>query len=119
MKTLLPLSILLLSGTAVIAVPQTERITLKKSQKKRIELESNPTTGYSWYPSEPIEKSHVISLVKSGYQPTKTGLVGSGGKQFWIIQGKKRGTTDLILHYKRPWENQQPEQVKKFAITVE
>ena len=45
-----------------------------------INLDSNPTTGYSW--SFDISDETVIRLVKSEYTETGTG-VGAGGKPVW------------------------------------
>ena len=114
------------------ALPTTiSTMSLKVGEMQRIELPSNPTTGYSWYPTRKIEKNPIISLVKSGYEADDTpvrhsskgatagGLAGSGGTQYWEIKGKKVGNYTLTLQYKRPWEKKtKPAEIQKFMIIV-
>lgn len=104
-----------------IATPKAiTAIHLKVGQTHRLELKSNPTTGFSWYPLKQVSKKAPISIVRSGYEADNTGLVGSSGMQYWEIKGKKTGPYTLTLQYKRPWEKKvKPTEVKKFAIIVE
>jgi predicted secreted protein len=115
--------ILLLVSTRITAVPvNNNTISLKVGDTKRIELPSKPSTGYSWYPTKEIKENPIISLVDSGYEAAQTGKAGSGGVQFWEIKGNKKGSTTLILEYKRSWEkNVKPndKNVKPFIINVE
>lgn len=110
----------LLAHNYLIAAPAAiQSISLKAGETQLIELPSNPTTGYSWYPTKKIENNPIISLVKSGYEANNTALIGSGGTQFWEIKGKKPGSYTLTLQYKRPWEKKvKPIEIKKFVITV-
>jgi predicted secreted protein len=111
--------IALITCTPLCAAPPTTTITLQKGEIKHFELSSNPTTGYSWYLSKEIPKNAPIVVVKSGYQADDTGLVGSGGTQWWDIKGIKKGSYTLILEYKRPWEkNVKPVDRKKIVIIV-
>ena len=105
-------------STSITAIT-VEHISLNVGQTHRIELRANPTTGFSWYPAKELLKNAAIAIVNQGHTPDKTGLIGSGGTQFWEIKGKKPGTYTLILEYKRPWEKTaKPAEVKKFVITV-
>ncbi len=115
------ISFLVCNPAYPVATPKTvTAIHLKVGQTHRLELKSNPTTGYSWYPTKKIEKNPIIQLVKSGYEADKAHLVGSGGTQYWEIKGKKAGNYNLTLQYKRPWEKKtKAAEVKKFVITVE
>jgi inhibitor of cysteine peptidase len=121
MKLKISINLLLFTSAIAHASPIIiNSINLKVGETQRIELRSNPTTGYSWYPTKKIEKNPIITLVKSGYEADNTGLVGSGGIQFWEIRGKKAGSYTLTLQYKRPWEKKvKPVEVKKFVIEVQ
>ena len=113
--------ILTLVSTAIAAAPAAvnNTITLKVGETHRIELPSNPTTGYSWFPTKKIDDSPHINLVKTGYEPGKA-VVGGGGTQYWEIKGKAKGTSMLIFQKKRPWEKKtKPVDVRKFVINVE
>lgn len=120
LKTIYLIATLLISAFITAAPATIRHIPLKVGQTERIELKSNPTTGYSWYPTRKIVKNPTIILLKSGYEADNTGLIGSGGIQFWEFKGKAPGTYNLTLQYKRPWEKKtKPAEVKKFVITVE
>ncbi len=75
---------------------------VKKGNPFRIELESNPTTGYNWYIAD-MDESY-FKVRSSGYQAQKTGLVGSGGVSYWEILPLKQGIKAIRLLYYRPWE---------------
>ena len=111
--------VIILAFCNVYAAPQATKISLKKGETNHLELPSNRTTGYSWYPSKEIPKNAPIAITKSGYEADDTGLVGSGGNQYWDIKGIKKGNCTLILEYKRPWEkNVKPVDVRKFMFQV-
>jgi inhibitor of cysteine peptidase len=94
--------------------------TLKKGEVMSISLESNPSTGYSWFASV----SNTAILAQMGEpeftQPTEsaTPVVGAPGTQTYYFQAADTGSTTLTLEYKRGWEtNVEPAQT--ITITVE
>ena len=106
----------LFSGITCLSV---ETITLKKGQTHIIELPSNPTTGFSWYLKDKLPVKSIVGIQKTGYEPEKTGLVGSGGTQFWNIRARRQGTIHVTFEYKRPWEKgTEPAETKEFVIEI-
>ncbi len=97
-------------------------IELKKGDKINIKLESNPTTGYAWVLSENTDET-IISMTNSEFIQTEKEekLVGSGGYEIFTFQAKKNGQTEIILTYKRSWEEKElkEESLFKINITVE
>ncbi len=90
MKLKISINLLLFTSAIAHASPIIiNSINLKVGETQRIELRSNPTTGYSWYPTKKIEKNPIITLVKSGYEADNTGLVGSGGSTILGNSGQK------------------------------
>ena len=75
-------------------------------ETKVIELESNPTTGYSWaiYYSDGLH-------VESEFIPPDSELMGAPGKQVFTITAESPGTYHFKAEYKRPWETVEPVQV--------
>ena len=72
-----------------------------------IQLQSNPTTGYSWR----LEKLPIqyIQLREHSFQPAQSDLVGAPGIEVWAFHVLPTGfqqTKTLILQfqYQRPWE---------------
>jgi predicted secreted protein/predicted small lipoprotein YifL len=92
---------------------------LKKDEVLSISLGSNPSTGYSWYPTI----SNPAILVQMGepqYQEpiSSTPILGAAGTQIFFFQATDTGTTTLTLDYMRSFEtNVAPE--KTVTITVE
>ena len=70
-------------------------------------LNSNPTTGYSWflvsYPSD------LLSITKHEYIPPKTNMAGAGGYEVWVFTAKPEAfvaprALKIQMVYARPWE---------------
>lgn len=66
-------------------------------------LRSNPTTGYVWQLTEPLNKG-VVQLVSHEYRGDKTGLAGAGGREIWTFKAVAPGEAAIDLKYVRPWE---------------
>ena len=97
---------------------QAKSIETRVGQDISIELEANATTGYQWELATPLDEK-ILRLVKSEYLPDKTGLVGSGGKQTWVLKALQQGKTPVSFKYSRPWEkNIPPAREESFSIVV-
>jgi inhibitor of cysteine peptidase len=69
-----------------------------------ISLDSNPTTGYSWFPTYDQDE---LVLVNEDYQPgedAQSGLIGAGGTQIFRFKALKTGQATISMSYQRPWE---------------
>lgn len=94
-------------------------IMLKVGQTAKIKLVSNPTTGYSWQLTQPLDKKAPITLEKTGFLKSKSKLIGAPTTQFWIFKAKKYGNIQITLEYKRPWETDRPAtEVKTYTLKV-
>jgi predicted secreted protein len=94
------------------------QVTLRQGQILAVTLESNPTTGYSWYR---VEKQDSI-LEKFGdslYFPSEQddGTVGAGGWEILYFKSVNFGQETLELVYRRSWETD-VEPIKTFSIDV-
>ena len=94
------------------------QVTLRQGQILAVTLESNPTTGYSWYM---VEKQDSI-LEKFGdtlYFPSEQddGTVGAGGWEILYFKSINIGQETLELVYRRSWETD-VEPIKTFSIDV-
>lgn len=95
----------------------SENITVRLRKTFKIELNSNPTTGYQWQLAMPLE-TNSVSLVSSKYIPSKTNLTGSGGKEIWKFKAVKKGKTEISFQYVRPWEHVKPAAVSVYVINI-
>ena len=84
-----------------------------------ITLESNPTTGFGWQLSEPIDES-LVALIENRYEPgenAEQGMIGAGGSEVWTFEALTNGVTKISLEYSQPWEGGE-KAVQTFEITV-
>lgn len=93
---------------------------LKVGEVMAIVLESNPSTGYSWFATI-SDPAILVQLGEPQYQEpssSSTPVLGAAGTQTFFFQAAATGTTTLTLDYKRSFEvNVAPE--KTVTITVE
>ena len=76
---------------------------LKKGQTLVVTLEGNPTTGYSWEVTEPLDEQVLRQAGEPEFQQ-ESDLVGAGGVQILRFEAVNAGKTTLKLIYHRPWE---------------
>ena len=97
-------------------------VTIGTGDRLRVELPSNPSTGYSWQTME--LNSWVLARTKRPvYTPDwvvgadRQRMVGSGGKLTLEYEAIGAGTSPVRIAYSRPWEtNAAP--AKTFQLTV-
>ncbi len=93
-------------------------INCAKGQDITITLESNPTTGFDWYISE-NSKIGNLELINKNYKAETTDKVGVGGEQIFTFKATGKGTANLIIEYKREWEEgKSPEETFEVNIKV-
>lgn len=80
---------------STIAVPLNTTLTL--------ELDENPSTGYSWK----ITATSGLRVVADEYVPraANASIVGAGGTHRWEIVAVATGIQEISGTYARPWEN--------------
>ncbi|MFC1781457.1 protease inhibitor I42 family protein [Planctomycetota bacterium] len=73
-----------------------------------IQLDSNPTTGYSWRLAGTLPD--MLELVGSDFvmAENKENIVGAGGVEHWTFKAIREGETTLTFEYIRPWEQDEP-----------
>ncbi len=92
---------------------------LEKGDRINIKLESNPTTGYEWILGEETDTS-VVSLFDSKFVQTEKEeeLVGVGGYEIFTFKAENSGQTEIILTYKRSWEEEELKEEFLFKINI-
>lgn len=88
-----------------------------KESEKKLELDGNPTTGYTWVYS--IGDESVIQVSEDVKYLGKNGIVGAPSRFTYTIKSKKAGSTSLKFVYKRPWEEKDAETVRLFEVKIE
>ena len=83
-----------------------------------IELEANPSTGYSWELAGPLDEAIVVSL-GSDHEAGDSDAVGAPGTQELSFRAVGEGSTTIALQYVRPWETDvAPAQTQDFSVNV-
>ncbi len=77
-------------------------VAAKVGQTIVLELNANPTTGYSWQINQ-IDTTILQQVGEVQYDSDST-LLGSGGTETIIFEVIGSGATTLMLNYQRPWE---------------
>lgn len=89
--------------------------TVARGTVLSIQLEGNPTTGYSWESS--VGSRAVLNPTNDGdFKPSSSAL-GAGGTYTFQYQALARGRTDVTLVYRRSWETG-VEPLKTFQVTI-
>lgn len=79
-----------------------ERIVARIDEPFTIVLNSNPTTGYKWFPDYDY---YLLSLDGETYEKDSSDRIGAGGRSVFTFRPLKSGKTTISLVYRRPWEN--------------
>jgi inhibitor of cysteine peptidase len=88
---------------------------VKCGDKFKIEVESNPSTGYKWHLLSFNED--ILKLISSVYLSKLTNQIGSSGIEHFNFEAKKRGSTSIKIVYKRTWEKQ-PVKSNEYFVNV-
>ena len=79
-------------------------LTVRRGEKFKIELESNPSTGYRWHLV--FFNNSILKLISSEFVSKIANQIGSTGIQRFNFEATKQGTTSIEIIYKRPWERE-------------
>jgi inhibitor of cysteine peptidase len=103
-------------GVRVNISANNQSLDVKVGQPLVIELDGNPTTGYTWEAKD-LDTGMFQQVGKVEFKSANPGLVGSGGTQTLTFKALQAGSGKLELVYHRPWE---PDiaPTKTFTITV-
>lgn len=81
----------------------TGRFDIVAGEEFVVILQSNPTTGYSWDFSEPLD-TNVVILIDEVFIPPSSTALGSGGWQQFRFRGVADGTTSINMWYVRDFD---------------
>lgn len=92
---------------------------LKQGDSIRIELKSNPSTGYIWNVDGKPD-SDVIRLMLRQFvvQNKEKNIAGAPRREEFIYKAVGAGETGIRLSLKRPWERTQPRETFQVRIVI-
>jgi inhibitor of cysteine peptidase len=85
-----------------------------------IELDSNPSTGFSWQASYDTTRLELVGGEPT-YEADETGegIVGAGGTEFFRFKALKAGEAQITLTYARPWEGGGVGETQVFIVNID
>jgi len=90
-------------------------LSVKCSDKFKIEVESNPSTGYKWHLL--FFDEDILKLISSKFVPDLTNQIGSSGIEQFNFEAIKEGRTNIKIAYKRAWEKKAAK-LNEFLVNV-
>jgi inhibitor of cysteine peptidase len=91
---------------------------VKAGKEFKIELSTNPTTGYSWYFGHELDKNLVSFIDKNYVQDDNPNMmVGVGGTETWKFKALKAGKA--YIHFVSRRGDEKPTEEKIFEIIIE
>ena len=75
---------------------------LEVGDKIRLELCSNPTTGFKWSYEMTIE--NVLKEEDHDFEEPEGDVTGAAGVEVWTFKAVEKGTTEIKMEYSQPWE---------------
>ena len=95
---------------------------LKKGEVMSVTLESNPSTGYSWFVTI-SDQNVIIQMAETENQeasPSTTPVLGAPEKKTFFFQAIEAGQAAITLDYQRGWETGiAPEQTINILVEVQ
>lgn len=96
-----------------------QTISIGVNRQFVIALGSNPTTGYMWQESFDETMLELVEKIYKQGSESEQGTVGAGGVEYFRFKTLKAGQAEIVLVYKRPWEELTPEDVTRvFTINI-
>jgi len=107
------------SGGASVTLRETDTgrtIELKRGDTLIVELEGNPTTGFTWEVAS-VDASILKQEGDYEFEADKPGVPGSGGTFTFTFGAEGAGQTELQMVYHQAWDEETPPS-KTFEVTV-
>lgn len=68
----------------------------------RVELCSNPTTGFQW--GYEITIGNVLKKEAHDFEEAEADVSGTAGTEIWTFEAVETGETEVRMEYSQPWE---------------
>ena len=99
------------------SVNNDKAIVMQSGTEFQINLQSNPTTGFSW--AVDATTPSVVTILSKEFNADSSDRVGVPGKTTWNLIANQVGTTLLHFSYKQQWgKNVKPSRVVTFEVDV-
>jgi len=91
---------------------------IEVGDKIRVELCSNPTTGFEW--DYEITTEDILKEEDHDFEEPKGDVTGAAGIEVWTFEAIEKGTTEVHMEYSQPWDGDlKTEWTYTLTVTVE
>lgn len=80
-------------------------ITVVRGETIRIELTATGAAGYRWHMKK-LDPEYLNLTSEESMRTAPEEKMGAAMKAIWEIIALKKGQTEILMHYFRPWEGQ-------------
>lgn len=98
-------------------IENVKTFNLNVGDQVKLEVTSNPSTGYDWFTSEP-EDCSVKIVDKANVRNQQEGVVGAPSKNVYTVKAGSKGECTIQFDYKRGWEKDAPSNTKQITFIV-
>lgn len=98
-------------------IENVKTLNLNVGDEVKLEVTSNPSTGYDWFTSEP-EDCSVKIVDKTNVRNQQEGIVGAPSKNVYTVKAGSKGECTIQFDYKRGWEKDAPSNTKQITFKV-
>lgn len=98
-------------------IENVKTFNLNVGDQVKLEVTSNPSTGYDWFTSEP-EDCSVKIVDKANVRNQQEGIVGAPSKNVYTVKAGSKGECTIQFDYKRGWEKDAPSNTKQITFIV-
>ena len=75
---------------------------MEVGDKVRVDLCSNPTTGFQW--DYEMTAENVLKEEDHDFEEPEEDIPGAAGIEVWTFEAVEEGTTEVQMEYSQPWE---------------
>ncbi|HBZ80480.1 MULTISPECIES: protease inhibitor I42 family protein [unclassified Brevibacillus] len=101
-----------------MALSSTFTLQVQSGHVFPIALEANPTTGYQWTLSNPVDERFLVFQSTEFVPPAQAARIGQGGHQRFAFRAINRGVTTLSFKYCRPWDQSDCASFVFYIVTI-
>ena len=107
------------NSPAAFSNPATAIFVKHNAPQFKLRLESNPSTGYSWFLTK--YDVNLIKVVRHKFYPSQSPIPGAPGYEEWAFKATPLALavphiTHIVMVYARPSETDHSHEHKKFTI---
>ncbi|WNC12567.1 protease inhibitor I42 family protein [Brevibacillus brevis] len=87
-----------------MAQSKTHSIRVSEGHSFVLTFASNPSTGYQWFLSNPLDNQYLSLAANEYVPPTSPSRIGQSGHQLFTFHALQKGMTSIAMKYCRPWD---------------